>query len=269
MVARRVNRNIPPFEKLNLPPALLRIADFPDGLVLLAGATGSGKSTTIASIIQKINEQRSCHIVTIEDPIEYVYEDAKSIVNQREIGIDVPAFDLALKALMRQDPDVVLIGEMRDRETFAAAIQAAQTGHLVFSTIHANSAAQTVGRILDLFPPEQRQNVRQNLVFTLRSIICQMLLPGCQPTAPRVPAVDVLFANPSVKRSIAEGKDENLKIIIESCVNEGMISFTGCLKELVDKELITHETAYEYAPSIEELKMRLKGVKVNTGGLTG
>ena len=261
MVARRVNRNIPLFEKLNLPPALLKIADFPDGLVLLAGATGSGKSTTIASIIQRINEHRSCHIVTIEDPIEYVYTDAKSLINQREIGIDVPQFDLALKALMRQDPDVVLIGEMRDRETFAAAIQAAQTGHLVFSTIHANSAAQTISRILDLFPPDQRANVRQNLVFTLRVIICQMLLPGCQAEHPRVPSCEIMFSNPSVRRSIGESKDENLKTIIRSCKNEGMQDFTESLRSLVDKQLITHETAYEYAPNIEELKMRLKGIE--------
>lgn len=267
MVARRVNRNIPQFEKLNLPPSLLRIADFPDGLVLLAGATGSGKSTTIASIIQKVNEARACHIVTIEDPIEYVYEDAKAIVNQREIGIDVPAFDIALKALMREDPDVVLIGEMRDRETFQAAIQAAQTGHLVFSTIHANSAPQTIGRILDLFPPDQRNNVRQNLVFTLRVIVCQILLPGCQPEIPRVPGVDIMFSNAAVKRSIHEGKDENLKTIIENCAGEGMQSFTESLKSLVERDLISHETAYEYAPNLEELKMRLKGINFNRGGM--
>jgi twitching motility protein PilT len=267
MAARRVNRNIPLFEKLNLPASLLKIADFPDGLVLLAGATGSGKSTTIASIIQRINEQRSCHIVTIEDPIEYMFEDAKAIINQREIGIDVPAFDIALKHLMRQDPDVVLVGEMRDRETFAAAIQAAQTGHLVFSTIHANSAAQTIGRILDLFPPDQRNNVRQNLVFTLRVIVCQMLMPSIQPEIGRVPAVEVMFSNAAVKRSIHEGKDENLKTIIQSCSGEGMQDFTESLAQHVKKELISHEVAYEYAPNLEELKMRLKGIDLTRGGI--
>ena len=260
LAIRRVTRNIPDFESLHLPPVMGRIAEGQQGLVLLSGPTGSGKSTTIASMLQYVNQRRSCHIVTIEDPIEYLFTDDKALINQREIGIDVENFEQGLKFLMRQDPDVVLIGEMRDAETFTAALQAAETGHLVYGTIHASSAMQTIGRILDLFPLDARDRVRQALAFNTRAIVCQKLLTSLDPEIGRVPAVDVLLNNPSVRQYILESREAELGKVIKARSGDGMISFTQSLLGLIETELIDPKVGLEAAPNADELKMLMKGI---------
>ena len=210
LAVRRVTKEIPTFEALHLPAVVEQIAKEHQGLVLLSGPTGCGKSTTIAAMIESINLSRPCHIVTIEDPIEFLFEDKKALVSQREIGIDVETFESAMKYLLRTDPDVVLIGEMRDRDTFQSALQAAETGHLVFGTVHASSAAQTIGRILHLFPADTRSAYRQILAMNLRAVVCQMLIPSVCEEFDRVPAVEVLRTNPTVRQLIQEDRDDEL-----------------------------------------------------------
>ena len=267
IAVRRVSRKIPSFSELNLPPVVQKIAEEGQGLVLLSGATGCGKSTTIASMLEHINQTRPCHIVTIEDPIEYIYTDKKALVNQREVGIDVESFESALKYLMREDPDIVLVGEMRDRETFQAALSASETGHMVFGTVHASSAAQTIGRVLDLFPAESRDLIRQSLSFNLKAIVCQKLLKGITAAAPRLPAVEILLTNPTVRRLLMEGRDHELGDVIRANERDGMQSFTRSLMNLIERELIEPAVAYEEAPNVEELKMMLKGISANRSGL--
>ena len=261
LAVRRVTRNVPNFESLHLPPVMARIAEGQQGLVLLSGPTGSGKSTTIASMLQYVNQRRNCHIVTIEDPIEYLFTDDKALINQREIGIDVEDFQQGLKFLMRQDPDVVLIGEMRDAETFTAALQAAETGHLVYGTIHASSAMQTIGRILDLFPLDARDRVRQALAFNIRAIVCQKLLTSLDEEIGRVPAVDVMLNNPSVRQYILESREAELGEVIKARTGDGMVSFTQSLYDLIEAELIDPKVGLEAAPNADELKMLMKGIK--------
>ena len=248
---------------------MARLSEEPDGLVLVAGATGSGKSTTIASMLEYINTTRACHIVTLEDPIEYIYADKKSLISRREVGLDVETFESALKYLMREDPDVVLIGEMRDRETFRAALQASETGHLVFGTVHASSAAQTIGRVLELFPAESRDLARQSLAFNLRSIICQKLLPSISPGLGRMPSVEILISTPSVKQLIVEHREGDLNEIIRSHEREGMQSFTRSLLNLVESDMVDPKVAFEVAPNVDELKMLMKGITTSRGGLIG
>ncbi len=264
---RRVTRKIPDFQNLNLPPIVQRISEEHQGLVLLSGPTGSGKSTTIASMLEYINKTRPCHIVTIEDPIEYLYESKKALVSQREIGIDVGGFDEALKALMREDPDVVLIGEMRDRETFHAALQASETGHLVFGTVHASGAPQTIGRILELFPTEARESVRQSMSFNLRAIMCQKLLPSIKSGLERVPAVEIMLGNAIIRQMINEGRDAELGDAIRSHERDGMQSFTAALYQLIESEFIDPKVGYDAAPNVDELKMLLKGISASRAGL--
>lgn len=267
-VARHITGNIPPFESLHVPATVERLADQThDGLILVTGPTGSGKSTTIASMIDHINRTRSCHIVTIEDPIEFLYADDKSIVSQREIGIDVPDFGDALKGLMRQDPDVVLIGELRDNETLTAAMRAAETGHLVFGTLHAASASQTIQRILDLFPQEERDLARQTFALTIRAVISQQLLPGIKPEAKRIPAIEILIANSIVKKLLQEEREADIPTVIRSCQSEGMQDYTESLRKLVIEEWIDYKVAMQYAPNKEELKMAMKGIRTSSGGI--
>ena len=269
VAARRVTKNILGYEDLHLPPVLSELAKLHQGLILLAGITGSGKSTTIAAMINEINANRACHIVTIEDPIEYLFEDKKAFINQREIGIDVQDFAAALKYLMREDPDVVLVGEMRDRETFEAAMHATETGHLVFGTIHASSAPQTITRILDLYPEGARALIRQSLVFNLRSIICQKLLPCIHPSRERVPCLEILISNPSVRKLIAEGRDTELTAVMKASGHEGQQDFTEALYHLIETEYIDVKLAYEVAPNPDELKMRLKGIRTGASAILG
>ncbi|MEX0886277.1 MAG: PilT/PilU family type 4a pilus ATPase [Phycisphaeraceae bacterium] len=260
IAARRVSAEILDFEDLYLPPICRKIAELHQGMVLLCGVTGSGKSTTIASMIQHINRNRACHIVTIEDPIEYLLKDDKALINQREIGIDVPDFNTALKALVRENPDVVLIGEMRDKETFEAALQAAETGHLVFCTIHASSAAQAFGRIYDLFPEAERQAIRNLLAWQMQAFIYQKLLPTIKDEPQRVPGVEILIQTPPTRKYIMEGRENELSEVIKSGREVGMQTFVDSLVQLVQDQLIHPRTAQEAAPSAEEVKMRLRGI---------
>jgi len=269
VAARRVTRDIPNFESLNLPPILAKICQTHQGLFLISGITGSGKSTTIASMLEHINCNRACHVVTIEDPIEYLYVDKKALVNQREVGLDVESFEAALKYLMREDPDVILIGEMRDKETFQAALQAAETGHMVFGTVHASTCGQTIGRILDLFDPESRDLIRQSLAYNFRAIICQKLLPCLDDKIDRIPAVEIMLANATVRQLIAEGRESDLIEVIRTSETEGMQDFATSLLDLIERDLIDPQVAYAVAPNAEELKMRMKGIRSSQSGLIG
>ena len=269
LAVRRVTREIPGFEALHLPPVIERIADEHQGLVLIAGTAGSGKSTTIAAMLEHINKTRACHVLTVEDPIEYLYEGKKALVSQREIGIDVPDFTVALKYLTREDPDVVLIGEMRDRETFTAALQTSETGHLVLGTVHASSSSQTLGRILDLFPQDSRKLIRQSLSFNLRAVICQKLLPSIAKGVDRVPAVEVLLTNPIVRQLIEEERDGELPDVIRAHERDGMVSFTQSLLDLIERNFVDPKIAYEVAPNVDELKMRMKGISSSRSGILG
>lgn len=269
VAARRVPKEILNYEQLHLPPSLSELTELHQGLILFAGITGSGKSTSIAAMLEEINKTRACHMMTIEDPIEFLYEDKKAFINQREIGLDVNDFSDALKYLMRQDPDVILIGELRDEETFGAAIAAAETGHLVFGTIHASSAAATIARILELFPEESRDLIRTSLVFNLRAIVCLKLLPGLKPEVPRLPCCEIMKCNSTIKKLIADERDSEIGAVLRNSYHEGMIDFTESLRLLVEDEFISVKTAYAAAPNPDELKMRLKGISVSSGGIIG
>jgi twitching motility protein PilT len=278
LVARRVTGNVPTFEKLGLvipeydklrkpgePSIFEKLCMLDQGLILLAGVTGSGKSTTIASMLNYINKREPVNIVTLEDPIEYVFTDDKAIIHQREIFLDVESWQTGLKHVVREDPDVILVGEMRDRDTFEAGINAAETGHLVFGTIHASSGPSTLGRILDLFPPDMHHAIRQALAFNLRAVICQKLLPSIKGKG-RVPTVEVMLVNPIVKELIIKEQDKKLADAIRICAQEGMIDFNDHLRQLVQAGEIDRAVALEVAPNPEALKMALKGIKVMQAG---
>jgi twitching motility protein PilT len=267
LVARRVNTKIPTFEKLGLPPVLEKLCLFDQGMVIVAGVTGSGKSTTLAAMLDYINEREQVHVLTIEDPIEYLFTGKKAVINQREVGIDVSDWHTALKHAVRQDPDVILVGEMRDRATFEAGINAAETGHLVFCTIHASSAPSTIGRILDLFPADMHPAMRQSLAFNLKAIICQKLLPALKPGVQRVPANEIMIVNPTIRELIVKGDDKKLPDAIRIGMIEGMIDFNESLRQLVARGDVDAAKAIEVAPNPDALKMALKGIKVATPGI--
>jgi twitching motility protein PilT len=260
LAARRVSNIILDFDQLFLPPILETVCQTHQGLILLAGVTGSGKSTTIASMLQSINDNRACHILTLEDPIEFLFKDSKALVNQREVGIDVPDFAYGLRALVRENPDVILIGEMRDRETFEAALQAAETGHLVFGTIHASSAAQAFGRIYDLFPQEERDAIRNMLAYQMVAFVYQKLLPTLREDVQRVPAVEILLQSPAARKFILDGREHELDEVIKENREAGMQSFTDSLIELVEKNLVHPREAQANAANPDEVKMRLRGI---------
>jgi twitching motility protein PilT len=267
LAARRVNTVIPPFEELHLPPILEKICDTRQGLILVVGPTGCGKTTTIASMIDHINYTRLCHIITIEDPIEYLFKDAKAIVSQREIGLDVKDYEEALTYMMRQDPDVVFIGEMRDSKTVSAAMRASETGHLVFGTMHSANAAQCVHRLLDLFPQNERNLVRQTLSLAIKAVVSQILLPCLKEGVDRIPAVEILISNAAVRKFMSEGREADLLNVIRGSQEEGMQDLTYNLCELVNNGSIDPKEAYKQAPNKDELKMALKGIKTTTGGI--
>jgi len=260
LAARRVLAAIPSLEDLHVPAQVASLAKLMQGLVLLVGPTGCGKSTTIAALIDLINQQRACHILTLEDPIEYLFQDKTAFINQREIGTDVPDFPSALKYLLREDPDVVLIGEMRDTETFNAAIRAAETGHLVFGTIHSGGAAETIVRILDLFSPDERPLIRQSLRENLKAVVAQRLLSCLYQDVAIIPTVEIMLATPLVRKMIGEGRESDLPDVIRKGVEDGMQDFNESLLKLVQEEAITTADAYEISPNADELKMRLKGI---------
>jgi twitching motility protein PilT len=249
---RFIPYEIPKLEDLNLPPVLKELTRRQSGLILVTGPTGSGKSTTLASMINLINEERSLHVVTIEDPIEYVYTPRRCVISQREVGEDTHSFGNALKHVLRQDPDVILIGEMRDLETMQAAITAAETGHLVFSTLHTTSAPQTVDRIIDVFPPHQQSQIRSQLSITLEAVITQRLLKKAG--GGRVPACEILIATPALRNLIREGKTHQIYSLMELGREYGMQTMEDALNDLLRKRQITREEASSVAKMVEYLK---------------
>lgn len=267
LVARRVNNKIPDFKGLFLPPVMEQLCLYDQGMLLLAGVTGSGKSTTIASMLNYINSSYRGHILTLEDPIEFVFTDDKCVVNQREIGIDVKDFKIGMKHAVRQDPDVMLVGEMRDEETFMTAIHAAETGHLVFGTIHASSGPTTIGRILDLFPEEMHGALRSAIASNMKAIVAQKLLPSIRPGVARVPTCEIMIFTAMIRKLVLEGHDHKLADAIRIGAAEGMQDFTMSLKQLIDDELIDRPTAFEVAPNQDLLKMALKGINVSQPGI--
>ena len=267
LVARRVENFIPDFEGLHLPPVMEDLCKHYQGMVLLAGPTGSGKTTTIASMLNWINRNYRKHILTLEDPIEFVFKDEKCLVNQREIGIDVKNFSIGLKHAVREDPDVMLVGEMRDYETFMTAIQAAETGHLVFGTIHASSASSTIGRILDLFPEEMHKAIRNAIAFNMKGIIAQKLLPSIKEGVDRVPCVEIMTFTSMMVKLLVEEEDFKIPDAIRIGKDDGMQDFTMSLKQLINDDLIDRATAFEVAPNVEALKMALKGIEVKQSGI--
>ena len=264
IVMRHVKARIPSFDELNLPPAIERLAQMHRGLVLITGTTGSGKSTTLAAIIDKINTERRLHIVTIEDPIEFLHSNKKSIVTQREMHIDTHDFHTALRAVMREDPDVILIGEMRDAETFQAAMAAAETGHLVFSTLHTTNAMLTVDRIVDLFPSNQHTQIRSQLSLQLRACIAQRLLPSADGVG-RVPAVEVMFNNPAIAQLIKENNVRQIPNVVAGGREDGMQTFNMSLYDLIKRGLVTEEQGMTASDNPDELAMNLQGITLSQG----
>lgn len=260
VAARRITSNIRRFEDLYLPKVMEDIAMQPQGIVLLCGVTGSGKSTTIAAMLDYVNERKPVHIVTIEDPIEYIFTDKKATVNQREIGIDCLDFKIALRALVRENPDIVLVGEMRDQETFEAALHAAETGHLVYGTIHASSTTQTFSRIYGLFEQEEVEQVRRILAYQMRAFVYQKLLPTLHANIHRIPALEILVNDAVVRKHILDGREGELREYLNSieATQKGMKDFNMSLVELVEQEYIHMRTALENSPNVDDLQMRLK-----------
>lgn len=255
---RAVPHQIKSIEELRLPAVTRNLAKLPRGLVLVTGPTGSGKSTTQAAIIDQINRDRYCHIITVEDPIEFLHNHKNSIVEQREVEADTETFSDALKYALRQDPDVILIGEMRDLETISAAITAAETGHLVFATLHTSDAPQTVDRIIDVFPPHQQEQIRVQLSVTLEAVLSQTLLPHASGRG-RVAAVEVMLGTAAVRAQIREAKTHLLYGTIETSTKQGMQSLDRVLLELLEKGLITRDEALRKARKPEEL-LRVMGM---------
>jgi twitching motility protein PilT len=253
---RVIPSKIPTIRELGLPLVLEDLSRRPRGLVLVTGPTGSGKSTTLAAMIGQINNERSVHIITIEDPIEYLHTHRRSLVNQRELGTDTRSFAQALRHALREDPDVILVGEMRDLETMALAITAAETGHLVFSTVHTNNASQTVDRIVDVFPPGQQEQIRIQLSNNLEAVVSQQLLPRAG-TPGRIAALEVMIASPAIRNLIREAKAHQITSVIQTSAHLGMQTMDQCLRDLYQRGLITYEEAMGRAMNQEELKKML------------
>ena len=247
------------FEQLNLPPAVKVLSEKRRGLVLVTGTTGSGKSTSLAAMINHINNTRRCHIITIEDPIEFLHADNMAIINQREVGFDTKNFNEALRHILRQSPDVILIGEMRDLETIQTAISAAETGHLVFSTLHTIDTVQTVDRIINYFPAYLHAQIRMELSLTLNGVISMRLLPHASGKG-RVPAVEVMINTPTIKKLLHEGRTLELHKFIEGGRDVGMQTFNQALYDLYAKKIVKLEDALAYATSPEELRLMVEGI---------
>jgi twitching motility protein PilT len=254
---RLIPNEIRTIEDLGMPPILNKFADFPRGLVLVTGPTGSGKSTTLAALIHKINTERASHIITVEDPIEYTHESKKSLIAQREVHYDTYSFSAALRSALREDPDVVLIGEMRDLETIAAAITIAETGHLVFATLHTNSASQSIDRMVDVFPPHQQPQIRSQLGNILMAVCSQRLIPSLG--GGRIAAAEILVATPAVRNIIREGKNYQLEAVIQTGAEFGMQSMDKTLANLVHGGSISYDEARNFAVDLEELDRLMRG----------
>jgi len=254
---RLIPTEILTIEQLGLPPVVNKFADYPRGLVLVTGPTGSGKSTSLAALVNKINHERSTHILTIEDPIEYTHKSIKSVIVQREVHYDTYSFSAALRSSLRQDPDVVLIGEMRDLESISAAITIAETGHLVFATLHTNSASQSIDRMVDVFPPHQQPQIRSQLANILMAICSQRLVPSIG--GGRIAAAEILIATPAVRNIIREGKSHQLEAVIQTGAEFGMQSLDKTLVNLIHNGTITYEEARTFAVDQEELDRLMRG----------
>ena len=258
LALRYVKTKIPTFTELFLPDQLAQIATAENGIVFVTGATGSGKSSTLASMIGYIYAHEKCHIITLEDPIEYVFEDDKSIIEQREIGLDTPSFPSALVHVMRQDPDIIMIGEMRDSASFMAALAAADTGHLVFTTLHTSTASSILGRTLDFFPVDERDQIRRQIAANLRAVICQRLVPARAGGV--VPAVEIMINTPMVRKLIEENRLDKLAAAVETGTEDGMQSFNQALLKLVKSQAISEDEAIAKATNPDSLKMNLRGI---------
>lgn len=256
MALRLISSEIKTIEALGLPPVLHEFTNKSQGLVLVTGASGQGKSTTLAALIDEINQTRAVHIITIEDPIEYMYQGNKAIIEQREVSVDTNSFPAALRAMFRQNPDVVMVGEMRDLETISTTITAAETGHLVFATLHTNSAAQSIHRMIDVFPPEQQNQIRFQLAGSLLGVVSQRLIPRL--SGGFIPACEVMIANPAISNLIRENKNHEIPAVIETSSREGMLSLNRALADLVRNKEISLKDSVDYSLNPQELKNLLR-----------
>jgi twitching motility protein PilT len=254
---RLIPNEILTIEQLGLPETVNKFADYPRGLVLVTGPTGSGKSTTLAAMVHKINQERASHIITIEDPIEFTHKSQKSVIVQREVHYDTYSFSAALRSALREDPDVVLIGEMRDLETIASAITIAETGHLVFATLHTNSAAQSIDRMIDVFPPHQQPQIRAQLSNILMAIVSQRLIPTIG--GGRIAAAEILVATPAVRNIIREGKSHQPEAVIQTGAEFGMQSMDKELVRLIHEGTISYDEARNFAVDLDELDRLMRG----------
>ena len=269
LTLRHVKDQVPDVDALGLPSGVLGIAENYQGIVLITGPTGSGKSTTLACMMEHMNRTMARHVISIEDPIEYTFADDNCIFEQREVGIDCISFANAAKCALRQDPDVIMVGEMRDRTSFDTAIQASDTGHLVLTTLHTATASQTIQRILDFYPHEERNQVRLSLASNLRAICCQRLIPRAVGKGV-VPGMEIMLNTPVMRKLLHEGKYDKLDNAIEASEHEGMMTFNQCLLDMVNRGLITEEAALERSNNPEALQMNLRGIFLSAdGGIVG
>ena len=264
IVFRHVKSRVPNFEDLKLQEEpLLRLANAKDGILLFCGATGSGKSTTMAAMLNWINQNMDKHIITIEDPIEYTFQDDKSVIQQREIGLDVPTFEQAIRSVLRQNPDIILIGEMRDKETFDTAISAAETGHLVFSTMHAATVAQSLTRLFEFFPPDQMAQARRQIAGSIRGFICQKLIPALEGGG-RVPANEILNTDATIRNLILEGQFDKIHTLLEGGLDGASYSFNKDLYRLIKGGRISKADGIRFSPNPQQLEMNLKGIFIKS-----
>jgi twitching motility protein PilT len=263
LAMRYVKTVVPSFEELGLLPQIKQIAESPRGIVLLAGSTGCGKSTTLAAMVEHINANFKKHLITLEDPIEYVFEDNQCVIEQREVGLDTLSFHHALKHVLRQDPDVIMIGEMRDSISFTAAMSAADTGHLVLSTVHTTNASQSVNRILDFFKAEEREQIRRQLSGTLQAVVCQRMVNTI--AGGMTPAVEILINTATVKKLIEENRLDKLPVAIETGLDDGMINFNQALFQLVKDGKVSEQEALSKATNPQALEMNFKGIFLDEG----
>ena len=260
---RYVKTHVPSFEELGLLPQIRKIAEAPRGIVLVAGSTGSGKSTTLAAMIEHINGNYKKHVITLEDPIEFVFEDNQSVIEQREVGLDTLSFHHALKHVLRQDPDIIMVGEMRDSTSFAAAMSAADTGHLVLSTLHTTNASQSITRILDFFDANEREQVRRQLAGTLQAVICQRMVPTI--AGKMTPALEIMINTGTVKKLIEENRLDKLAVAIETGTDDGMLNFNQALFTLVKQGIVSEKEALAKATNAQALEMNFKGIFLDEG----
>jgi twitching motility protein PilT len=263
LAMRHVKNHVPSFDELGLPATIKKIAEAPRGIILVAGSTGSGKSTTLAAMIEHLNGNFKKHIITLEDPVEFAFEDNQSVIEQREIGLDTVSFHHALKHVLRQDPDIIMVGEMRDDISFTAAMSAADTGHLVVSTLHTTTAALSVTRILDFFKAEEREQVRRQLAGTLRGVVCQRMVGTVE--GKMTPALEILMNSPLVRKLIEENRLDKLSAAIETGGDDGMISFNQSLFNLVKEGRVTEKEALSKASNPQGLEMNFKGIFLDEG----